>query len=435
MKFAVGAFRNKRYAMNKRLLIVFTLGFSSGLPLALVSSTLQAWFASAGMSVLLTGMLSLIGLPYVYRTIWGPLLDRYSLFSLGKRRSWMLSMQVVLLVGFNLMAWCQPEHSPKVLAFLAFFLACASATQDMAIEAHRTEYLPDEAHAIGASFAVFGYRLALLFSGGLALIIAEYVGWRAAYQCMGLLMGLGMLASWYSPEPSQQVAQPENVLDSFTAPVRELWSRPGIVPLVFFIIFFKLGEAFTTTVSGIVMPFLIQGVGFSLDVIGYVNKMMGVSAILLGGLASGILLIRWSLLRALMVFGLLQAIANGLFVLLALVGKNITLFATAVVFDNFAAGMGSTALVALLMRIVDRRYTATQFSLLAALSTLPRVLSGPVAAMIQSYIGWVGLYQISVILALGFVPFLLMLRQTPWMSSGVEDDVLPSTLSIYTKHK
>ena len=397
--------------MNRRLLIVFILGFSSGLPLALISSTLQAWFAYSGMSILATGALSLLGLPYVYRIVWGPLLDRYSLLPIGKRRSWMLVMQAFLLVGFNVMAWLSPTTSLQLMAALAFALACFSATQDVAIDAHRTEYLPVSEHAIGAALAVFGYRLALLVAGGFALIIAEHMGWAVAYRVMGCLMSLGMIATLCSAEPSLPTSEKVSFADSFVTPVKELLSRQGIVALVFFIFFYKLGEAFTTTTSGIVMPFLIQGLGFSLDSIAYVNKMMGVSSILLGGLTAGLLLMRWSLFRALLVFGLLQALTNVFFIVLAVMGKNLPIFAIAVVCDNFAAGMGSTALVALFMRLVDRRFTATQFSMFVAISTLPRILSGPLAAMLQSWLGWVGLYQMSFFLALGFVPFLLMIRK------------------------
>lgn len=397
--------------MNKRLLIVFLLGFSSGLPLALISSTLQAWFADAGMSVLATGMLSLVSLPYAYRIAWGPLLDRYSLSSLGKRRSWMLIMQFALLIGFNVMAWFSPNTSPELLAIIAFLLACFSATQDVAIDAHRVEYLPIVEHGLGASLAVFGYRFALLLAGGFALIIAKHFGWAFTYRLMGIFMLFGVIATLWSSEPSKHIENKGNFVESFVAPLKELGKRRGIIPLLFFILFYKLGEAFTTTTSGIVMPFLIQGVGFSLDTIGYVNKMMGISSILLGGLAAGLLLIRWSLFRALLVFGLIQAITNVLFIALAISGKNLPLFATAVVCDNFAAGMGSTALVAFFMRLVNQSFTATQFSLLVALATLPRIFSGPVAAMLQMWLGWVGLYQLSFVLALGFIPFLLMIRE------------------------
>ncbi|MCX7116791.1 MAG: MFS transporter [Legionellales bacterium] len=403
--------------MNKRLLIVFVLGFSSGLPLALLTSTLQAWFADSGLSIFFTASLSLLGFPYVYRVLWAPFLDRYALFSLGKRRSWMLVMQVLLMIGFQAMAWLSPLSSPKLIAGLAFVLACCSATQDAAIDAHRTEYLPESEHGLGASLAVFGYRLALLIAGGLALIIAQYWGWAFAYRAMGFLMLFGMVATLYSPEPSVQSVHPLRFADELIAPAKELLSRPGIIVLLCFVFFYKLGEAFTTTTSGIVMPFLIQGVGFPLDTIAYVNKMMGISAIVIGGLVAGVVLLRCSLFSALLWFGLLQASTNVLFILLAMVGKSLPLLAIAVVSDNFASGMGSTAVVALYMRLVDKRYTATQFSMFVAVATLPRILSGPMAAWFQSWAGWVGLYQWSSVLALGFIPFLMMLRKQTMLSS------------------
>lgn len=411
--------------MKKRLLIVFILGFSSGLPFALISSTLQAWFADTGMSILATGMLSLIGLPYLFRIAWGPLLDRYSLLAMGKRRSWIFVMQMLLLIGFNLMAWLSPNTSPKLMALLAVMLACFSATQDIAIDAHRTEYLPVSEHGLGASLAVLGYRLALLIAGGAALIIAQYAGWAVAYRLIGSLMLLGMVATFFSPEPSLPMDKPLNFSASFSEPLKEFLSRPKVSILLLFIFFYKTGEAFTTTTSGIMMPFLIQEVGFSLDTIAYVNKIMGLGSILLGGLTAGLLLMRWSLYRALLVFGLLQAFTNALFIFFAMMGNNLPMFIVAVVSDNFAAGMGATAIVALFMRIVDRRFTATQFSILVAFSTLPRVLSGPVAVMLQSWFGWVGMFQVAFLLALGFVPFLIMIRgQTVIKTEQVNNQVL-----------
>ncbi|KTD44722.1 AmpG family muropeptide MFS transporter [Legionella parisiensis] len=398
--------------MNKRLFIVFILGFSSGLPMALISSTLQAWFAYSGMSVFATGTLSLISLPYAYRIFWGPVLDRYSLFSMGKRRSWILSMQCLLLLGFNLMAWFTPEHYPKLMAFLALIIACFSATQDIAIDAHRAEYLSISEHGLGASLAVLGYRIALLLSGGLALVMAQKLGWAFTYRFMGLMMIAGMLAVFFSQEPYVVVSKEKsNFVLSFIAPIKELLFRPGVIPLLLFIFCYKLGEAFTTTTSGIVMPFLIQGLGFSLETIGYINKMLGIGSILLGGLCAGFLLMRCSLYRSLLFFGLLQALTNVLFVILAIVGKNVTLLAIAVFSDNFAAGMGSTALVALFMRLVNKQYTGTQFSVLVALSTIPRIISGPFAASIQMAIGWVGLYQLSILFALAFIPFLILIKE------------------------
>ncbi|MDF1646310.1 MAG: MFS transporter [Legionellaceae bacterium] len=408
--------------MKKRLLIVFLLGFSSGLPLALLGGTLQAWFAASGASVMATGMLSLIGFPYIYRFLWSPLLDRFSLFQLGKRRSWVLSMQICLLVGFNLLAWFSPLTSPGLMAFIGLCLAVCSATQDIAIDAHRTEYLKPEEHGLGASFAVCGYQVAVLLSGGVALIMAHHLGWAITYRFMGFLMCLGMFVIVWSPEPSSEsLEQQAGMIDSFVAPAKALFLRPGVIAMIFFILCYKLAEAFTTTHSGIIMPFLIQGMGFSLDVIGYVNKVMGVGAVLVGGLTAGLLLTRWSLYRALWVFGLFQALSHLLFVALAISGKNVPLFAVAVVFNNLAAGMGSTALVAFFMRWVDKRFTATQFSLLIGVAALPRVFSGPMGGGLQYYVGWAGLYEIAFVLTLSFVPFLMLMRRAG-VFSGFEKD-------------
>ena len=397
--------------MNQRLFIVLILGFSSGLPMALLSSTLQAWYASSGISVLATGALSLIGLPYAYRMFWGPILDRYPLFKLGKRRSWILAMQILLLIGFNVMAWFTPEHDPRLLAFLALCLACFSATQDVAIDAHRVEYLATSEHALGASLAVFGYRFALLFSGGLALIIADHWGWALTYRFMGRAMALGMIGVFLSKEPEVAVKEKSNTGYLFLAPIKELLSRPGVISLFLFIFCYKLGEAFTTTTSGIVMPFLIQGLDFSLETIGYINKILGITSVLIGGLTAGLVLTRCSLYYSLLFFGILQALTNILFVGLAMLGKSTTLLAIAVFSDNFAAGMGSTALVALFMRLVNKQFTGTQFSILVAISTIPRIISGPIAASIEMYIGWVGLFELSVLCALLFIPFLYMIKQ------------------------
>jgi PAT family beta-lactamase induction signal transducer AmpG len=398
--------------MNKRLIVVFLLGFSSGLPLALLTSTLQAWFAKAGMPVLVTGFLSLLGLPYIYKILWAPILDRYALSGLGLRRSWIFAMQLCLVLGFNLMAFCTPLYSAKLLTIIAFILAFFSATQDAAIDAQRMEYLPPEEHGLGASFSVFGYRVALLLAGGLSLIIANHWGFAVTYRIMGLLMLVGMLTTLLSQEPQRTSAPIQsNFLSTFVLPLKDLAARPNIVALIFFILLYKCGEAFTSTNSGIVMPFLIQGLGFSLDTIAYINKILGIVAIIAGGLTAGFILLRYSLYRVLFLFGLLQSIGSLLFIALSLVGRNLSLFATAVAVENFTAGLASTALVTLLMRIARQPFIAAQFSLLVAIASLPRVLSGPIAAFIQMHLGWVGLYQVSFLLALGFIPFLRIIKE------------------------
>ncbi len=395
--------------MNRRLIIIFLLGFSSGLPLALLTTTLQAWFSEKNLSIFTVGLLSLIGLPYLYRIFWSPLTDRFSLFSMGKRRSWIFTTQLGLTVGFFIMGWITPSH-PLHLGVFALILACLSATQDTVIDAHRIEYLPENEHGIGASIGVLGYRVALLVSGGLALVIAENFGWVLTYRIMGLLMALMTITVLVTKEPAGSATNTNSLLFSFVEPLKELWRRPYIIAYLFFIFFYKLGEAFTSTTSGIVMPFLIQGLGFSLQTIGYVNKILGISAILIGGLTAGFLLMRWTMYRSLLIFGLIQAATNLTFIALAIVGKNCWLLAVAVACDNFAAGMGSTALVALFMKSVNRNYTATQLCLLVAVASIPRVLSGPFAAFLQYYLGWTGMYEVAFLIALCFIPFLKKIK-------------------------
>lgn len=406
--------------MNKRLLTVLLLGFSSGLPLTLLTGTLQAWFSSEGLSLMSIGFLSLIGLPYSYRFLWAPFLDYFSPFQLGRRRGWLLITQLILLLGFNFMAWFSPQSNSTSMMLLGFFLAFVSATQDIAVDAQRTEYLPVEEHALGASLGVLGYRCALLVVGGFSLVMAGYWGWALTYRLMGLFMLVGILATIFSHEPlSSSAPSTFSLSEAFVAPTKALLREKNIGALLLFIIFYKLGEAFTASTSGVVLPFLIQGLGFPLDVIGYVNKMLGVAAAILGGLVSGVLLLRYPLFRAMMIFGLLQAFSILCFVALAFVGRNIVLLCFAVLTENFSTGLCAVALVTLFMRIVDKRYTATQFSLLMAFALLPRTFSGPIGALIQENVGWVGLYEIVFGLSLGFLPILFWLCRSSNEKSSI----------------
>lgn len=398
--------------MHARLAIIFSLGFSSGLPMALISTTLQAWFADVGASVLTTGMLSLLSLPFAYRLILSPLIDRFTILPIGKRRSWMLFTQLVLLIGFNILASLSPINFPQAIIVIAISLAIFATCQDAAIDAYRVECLQFNEYNMGATSALLGYRLALMIAGGFALIMAKHLGWTATYHMMGCLMLIGIITTFCAKE-SKPVYQPKiNFLQMFIEPAKELYHRSNIIYLLFFILFYKFGTVFTSSTSGIVIPFLLQGIGFPLEIVGAINKIFGTIAIILGGITAGFLLNRWSLFSALFLFGLLQTLAIILFLLLAIVGKDISLLAISVGIDNFAAGMSATALVVLFMRLVNKQYVCAQFSILVAFASLPNIFSGPIAAILQSYFGWVGLYKIALILAFCFIPFLFLIRES-----------------------
>ncbi|WP_367605962.1 MFS transporter [Legionella sp. W05-934-2] len=393
----------------KKLIIVFALGFSSGLPFALLGSTLQAWYSSEKASILVIGLLGLVNLPYTFRFFWGPLFDKFNLFGLGRRRGWLCAIQVSLMVGLFLLSFADPIIHPVLVGLFAFLLAILAASQDAVIDAHRAEYLIRSLHGLGASIASTAYRLAMLLSSSLALIIADKFGWRVTYQIIALFMLVGLSASVLSREPRGYPVT-EGLTQAFMHAINELRQRDKIFYLLGFIFFYKFAEAFTSITSPIMQPFLLQTLDFSLSTIGYVSKGLGIIATVLGGLVAGVLLMRWDLYRALMVFGLVQAATNISYIVLAWVGHNVSLLALCVVTDNFANGLGSTALVALFMRIVDKRFTATQFSLFVAFSTIPRVICGPFGAMIEINFGWVTLFSLSFFIALMYIPFLIQIR-------------------------
>jgi PAT family beta-lactamase induction signal transducer AmpG len=231
-------------------------------------------------------------------------------------------------------------------------------------------------------------------------------------------MLLGIVATLISKEPTSK--QTYTIKASFYLSFKSLLNRRDIYYLIGFIFFFKWGEAFTSSISSVLIPFLLSYMGFELSTVGYVNKFFGGLSIVAGGLLAGFLLIRYSLYRCLFMFGIFQAIANGMFIMLAMVGSSVYLLAFCVFFENIATGMGSTAFVAFLMRIVDRRFTATQFSLLVAISTVPRVFSGPIASALVPKIGWIGFYQIIFLTSFMFLPFFyrLIIKEENGAESG-----------------
>jgi PAT family beta-lactamase induction signal transducer AmpG len=393
--FKIELFR--KWRLDKRhFFIVFFLGFSSGLPFTLVGTTLAAWYAYNGLDIMHIGMLTLIGQPYIYKFLWAPFLDKAFFRKMGKRRGWIATTQFLLVMTIISLAFFTPEKHPFLIAFIALCIAFISATQDIAIDAYRADILLPHERGLGATLAVFSYRLATLVSGALALIWAEHYGWSSTFIILALTLLPSIAVNLVSPEPSKKMAIPV----SFITPFKALLKRERALSIFLFIFLYKLGEAFTSTSSGITMPFLIQGLGFDLTTIGLTGKGIGIIATILGSFIAGFLMLKVRLYRALMVFGVFQALTNLLFVLLAYVGKKLSLLVIAVLFDNLSAGMGMTALIAFLMAWSDKRYTASQFALLSAISALPRMISGPIAAVIQMSFGWVTLFSFSFISAL-----------------------------------
>lgn len=389
---------------NRRIGVISLLGFASGLPLALTGGTLQAWMTVEGVSLKTIGIFTLVGLPYTLKFVWSPLIDRFAIPFLGRRRGWILLFQVCLFLLIAAISVSSPKNAPLLVASLAFMIAFTSASQDIVIDAYRTDVLHERERGLGAGVYVTGYRIAMLVSGALALVLSESLGWRWTYMLMGCLMTVGMLATLFGPEPEERIVPPKSLEEAIGGPFKEFFSRPGALILLTLIVLYKLGDAFAGTLT---TAFLIRGVDFSVGEVGAINKGMGLAATLIGALFGGTLMSRWGLYRSLMVFGILQAVSNLSFMVLASIGKSYPMMVCAVAFENLAGGMGTAAFVGFLMALCDHRFTATQFALLSALASVGRVFVGPPSGFLAEEVGWIVFFFLTFLAA---IPGLLLLR-------------------------
>ncbi|MEZ0246385.1 MAG: MFS transporter [Methylophilaceae bacterium] len=392
---------------NRRIAVIFLLGFSSGLPLALTSGTLQAWMTVSGVDLATIGIFTLVGLPYTWKFLWAPLMDRFVPPWLGRRRGWIASMQLALMVSIAVMGSLNPANAPWALAALALIVAFASASQDVVFDAYRTDVLQPAERGAGAAVSVLGYRLAMLVSGALALIIADQIGWQHTYWVMAGLMGLAVVATLWGPEPDGHIQPPRTLTEAVVEPLREFFSRNGAWGLLLLIVLYKLGDAFAGSLT---TAFLIRGVEFTPTEVGAINKGMGLIATLFGVVAGGALMARLGLFRSLMLFGVLQAISNLTFMWLAAAGKDYGLMVLAVGFENLAGGMGTAAFVALLMSMCDHRFTASQYALLSALAAVGRVYVGPSSGYLVEAVGWTTFFGFTFIAALPGLGLLWLMR-------------------------
>ena len=405
---------------NKRVAAVLFLGFSSGLPLALSGGTLQAWLTVEGVDIKTIGLFSLVGIPYTLKFLWSPLMDRFVVPVFGRRRGWIIVSQVFLIGIILGMSATSLQNGLWVLAFLAFFLTFVSASQDVAIDAYRTEVLHERERGMGAAVSVTGYRVAMLVSGALALILSEYIGWRATYILMALIMFLGVTAAWFGPEPTNPGIPPATMKEAVQGPFKEFFSRSGVWSLLGLIVLYKLGDAFAGRLT---TTFLIRGVNFSVGEVGAINKGMGLASTIIGALFGGVLMARFRLFKSLLIFGIFQAISNLSFMILAMVGKNYPLMIFTIAFENLAGGMGTAAFVAFLMALCDHRFTATQFALLSALASLGRVFVGPVSGVLVDKFGWVSFFFSTFIFALPGLILLWVMKEVVIKIETVNTDI------------
>jgi PAT family beta-lactamase induction signal transducer AmpG len=336
-------------------------------------------------------------------------MDRYTVPILGRRRGWLLITQVALLAAIAFMSTLDPVKSPLLLGIAALAVAFLSASQDIVFDAYRTDVLRENERGAGAATSVLGYRIAMLVSGGGALILADqYLGWNAMYLTMAALMAVGIVATWLAPEPEQAGRTPQSLRAAVVEPLAEFFSRREAWALLLLIVLYKLGDAFAGSLT---TAFLIRGAGFSPTEVGAINKVLGLVATIVGAIAGGAWMAYLGLYRALLWFGLLQAVTNLGFMLLALAGKSYALLVLVVAAENLSGGMGTAAFVALLMSLCDRRFSATQYALLSALAAIGRVYVGPAAGFMVATVGWAPFFLLTFVIALPGLFVLWWLRE------------------------
>jgi PAT family beta-lactamase induction signal transducer AmpG len=415
-----------------RVLAVLCLGFASGLPLALTGQTLQARLTEEGLSLGTIGLFAAATTPYTLKFLWAPLVDKLEIPLLaarfGRRRSWLLAVQAVLIVAIVLLGANDPKAALWTTALLTIAVAAASATQDIVIDAWRVEMLEESQQGAGAAAIIFGYRIGMLASGAGALYLASFVDWFTTYAAMAALLLVGVGVGLLADEPRQTVlkedAERRAEVESWLAarpalrgpigsalawlyvavagPFLEFLRRPGWLALLAFAMLYKFGDAFAGAVS---TSFYLM-LGFTKIEIANVAKIYGTFATLLGFFLGGWLMRATGLIRALWICGILQLVSNFLFVVLAEAGPDIGLLSLAVGVENLSGGMGTAVFVAYLSSLCNVAYTATQFALLSALAAVARTwLSAPAGHVAQA-VGWSPFFLVSVAAA---VPGLVLL--------------------------
>jgi MFS transporter, PAT family, beta-lactamase induction signal transducer AmpG len=394
---------------DRKMAIVFTMGFASGLPLLLTASTLQAWLVESKVSLAGIGLFSLTQVPYSLKFLWSPLLDRFIPPFLGRRRGWMAVTQIGLVLALIALSFCQPSIGLSGVTVCALAVAYLSATQDIALDAYRRELLPIQTFGFGNSLAITGYRLGMMLAGAGALALADRVSWQQTYQIMAAVMSLGLIVTLLSPEPEVQFQPPRSFSEAFVDPFVDFLKKDSALWILAFLLLYKIGDNMATSLT---TPFYMS-LGYTKTTIGATSKIFGIWATIIGGMIGGIAMTYIGLRRSLWVFGIIQGLANlGFFWLTLAVtpGMDESLktaaLALAISLENVTAGMGTAAFTAFMANLTNKKFTATQYALFSSLMSVPRTIIPSGMGFLSEAVGWPKFFVICTTAA---IPGLLIL--------------------------
>jgi PAT family beta-lactamase induction signal transducer AmpG len=407
-----------------RLLAILFMGFSSGLPLALTGSTLNYWLREQGISRTAIGLFSLVGIAYVLKFAWSPIIDHLSIPTLtqrfGRRRSWALAIQIPLAMAILVLGFTDPATSPLVTALAAVVVAFLSASQDIVIDAYRIELLRPEEQGAGAAATQWGYRFGVLASTVVALHVEKFGGWSFAYALMAVLMSVGMLTVWLTPEPMAELpASPTGQAgtrlrawlgEAFVAPFADVFKRPHWMAILLFIVLYKYGDA----LAGLMSTPLYVDLGFTTNEVADISKLFGVGATMVGVAAGGLVVARLGLYASLLFCGVVQNLATLMYAALAVSGHDLNMLALSVAIENVTGGMGSAAFVAYLSRLCTVSFTATQYALFSALFAFSRIVLSAPGGWLADRVEWVPFFLIAAAAGIpGLLVLLRLMRRVP----------------------
>jgi len=402
-----------RVIFSGRMLVTFVMGFSCGLPLLLTITLLQAWMKDEGVDLATIGMMSLVGLPYTVKFLWAPFLDRYIPAFLGRRRGWLLSAQILLVLSIAALGFTEPGRNPLYVILAAILVTFFSATQDIIVDAFRRETLSDEELGLGSSLYINGYRVGMLLASGGGLIMADTLSYRAVYFIMAGCLLPCIIATILSPEPEISAGTPRTIKEAVIEPLIEYFSRKGAIWILAFIVLYKIGD---TMASAMTIPFYID-IGFSKTEIGAVVKLFGFWATIAGSLAGGLAMLYIGINRSLWIFGFFQALSTAGFAFLAHTGYSVPVLSGVIAFENFSSGMGTAAFTAFMASITNKKFTATQYALLSSLMGIPRVLASAPTGFLAGNTGWELFFIACTLIAIPGM--LLLLKFAPWKDGKV----------------
>lgn len=385
-----------------RMLSMLLVGYSSGLPLLLIGSTLQAWMTDEGVDLTAIGLVSLLGLPYVFKFLWAPLLDRFQLPFLSRRKGWMLLFQILLVICIVGLSFTNPKTDVTMVCVWAFMISFFSASQDVVLDAYRREILPDEELGLGSSLYITGYRLAMLVSGALALILADTIPWKDVYMWLAFFMAPSILFTVFAPKENTHIAIPANLKEAVVGPLKDFFTRRGAWIMLLFILMYKVGDSMA---SNMTTPFILD-IGYSKTDIGTVAKTFGMVATILGGIIGGSMMLKLNMKLSLIFFGILQAVSTLGFSILPSLPVTFGSLAAVIAFENLASGMGTAAYAAYMATLTNKQFTATQYALLTALMGIPRVILASPTGWMSKVMGWEMFFVVCTVVA---IPGLLLL--------------------------